>query len=402
MRSLRSVLTLILLVGLLAAGCDQGAGEETTVPTTLPASSTTAASTTATSGGSTTVPPTTTAASTTTTYVPPIERLWASPGTSVAAVSAEEAWAFGGEYYWSGIGHFLDGAWTWAWFTFDTDLWAFYGGPGSNHTVSGVAVAPDGTWWVAGPGGVFSGVFSSDGVEWTRRFDYAVSGVAVAPDGTVWIGGVDWRSGVDWLARWDGGSWVSVGSDSPEPPHIPEDSPCGPGPGVATSDGEVWMVGCVNGYEYMFRLLHYDGATLWEVVVDGTTLRDAGPWSPWYTWLDVEAAPNGGVWTLIRWRDTDDRQRWLLGRFDGEVWTTYTPPPFGETYRGGGPAMAVGPDGRVWFALEDGLLAFDGSDWTYHLQGQTVTDVDVAPDGTVWYIDEEGRIDEEGPHILGS
>ena len=397
MRSLRSVLTLILLVGLLGVGCDQGAGEETTVPTTLPASATTAASTTATSGGSTTVPPTTTAASTTTTYVPPIERLWASPGTSVAAVSAEEAWAFGTGIDWAGVAHFLDGAWAWAWLTFDTDPWAFTGGASFNQTVSGLAMAPDGTWWVAGPGGVFSGVISVDGVEWTRRFDYEAGGIAVAPDGTVWIGGIDW------LARWDGALWIPVGPNPQEPPHIPEDTPsgafCGSGPGVATSDGEVWMVAC----GYAFRLLHYDGATFWEVDVDvdGTTLRErdlgSGPSGLarqfHFDWLDVEAAPNGGVWTLMNWYETDDRRPWLLGRFDGEVWTTYTPPPFDVAHYGG-PAMAVGPDGRVWFADEDGLVAFDGSDWTYHLQGQTVTDVDVAPDGTVWYIDEEG------PHTL--
>ena len=351
-----------------------------------------------------TVVTTTMPGSTTTTWatvVPPLGVLWASSPRFVA-VSAEEAWAFGtwfplsarplpaiGTPDWAGVARFLDGAWAWAWFTRDTDLPGF---EAVGQAVSGLAVAPDGTWWVSGPGGVFSGVFSVDGVEWTRRFDYAAGGVAVAPDGTVWIGG--W----DWLARWEGGSWVSVGSDSPEPPHIPlYDSDwgtfCGPGPGVATSDGEVWMVACAE--RVFWRLLHYDGATLWEVDLDGTTLRDAGLGSPWYTWLDVEAAPNGGVWTLIRWRDTDDRQPWLLGRFDGEVWTTYTPPLEHEYTIGGvWPAMAVGPDGRVWFALEDGLLAFDGSDWTYHLQGQTVTDVDVAPDGTVWYIDWDGA------HIL--
>ena len=347
-------------------------------------------------------PTTTTVAPTTTTTVPPlgVEVLWASSPRFVA-VSAEEAWAFGGGSHWSGIAHFLDGAWAWAWLAFDTDLPGFeVQDPGLNvfqvvpQPASGLAMAPDGTVWVAGAGGVFSGVVSVDGVEWTRRFDYAAGGVAVAPDGTVWIGG--W----DWLARWDGGSWVSVSPDSPEPPHLPEDSHyaryCGPRSGVATSDGEVWMVACEDAS--LFWLLHYDGATLGGIERDGTTLRDADLWSGIFAWVDVEAAPNGDVWALFTTlRDAGDRWRelWLLGRFDGEVWTTYTPPLEHEYTIGGvWPAMAVGPDGRVWFADEDGLLAFDGTDWTYHLQVQTVTDVDVAPDGTVWYIDEAG------PHTL--
>ena len=381
MRSLRSVGTLILLVGLLAAGCDPGAGEETMVPTT-----------TTIAGGSAT-----TTAPTTTTTAPTLGvdhiRAWSPP---FVAVSAEEAWAFDTGIDWAGVARFRDGTWAWAWFTFDTDLPGF---EAVGQARSGLAVAPDGTVWVSGPGGVFS----FDGVEWTRRFDYAAGGVAVAPDGTVWV------EGVGWLARWDGGSWVSVGTDSPEPPHIPEDSElgayCGPRPGVATSDGEVWMVECVTLYVPAFYLLHYDGATLWGVDVDGTTIRelteDTRPNTeetlPWYyTWLDVEAAPDGGVWTLMNYA-TGDREVWLLGRFDGEAWTTYTPPPFLKTtyhhegpYHLEGPAMASGPDGRVWFGADDGLLAFDGTDWTYHLQGQTVSAVDVAPDGTVWYVDQDG------------
>ena len=109
------------------------------------------------------------------------------------------------------------------------------------------------------------------------------------------------------------------------------------------------------------------------------------------TFVDVEAAPNGDVWALL---DPHDTGEWLLGRFDGEVWTTYTPPfEHGESWLIDG--MAVGPDGRVWFAPEDGLVSFDGTDWTTHLQGQEVLALDVAPDGTVWYIDEDGA------HTLG-
>jgi len=117
------------------------------------------------------------------------------------------------------------------------------------------------------------------------------------------------------------------------------------------------------------------------------------------TFVDVEAAPNGDVWTLL---DPQDNSQWVVARFDGEVWTTYTP-PFASTpsWAVSPGAVSVGPDGLVWFAV-NGLVSFDGTDWTYHIQGQAedgtpeVSAVDVAPDGTVWYIDEAGV------HILGN
>ena len=57
--------------------------------------------------------------------------------------------------------------------------------PTGDHRITGLAVAPDGTVWVATSGGVFS----FDGVEWIRRFDRPAGAVTVDEGGTVWIGG---------------------------------------------------------------------------------------------------------------------------------------------------------------------------------------------------------------------
>lgn len=75
----------------------------------------------------------------------------------------------------------------------------------------------------------------------------------------------------------------------------------------------------------------------------------------------------------------------LLARFDGEAWTTYDYLAWD---------IAVGPDGVAWFSGSDGLVSFDGTAWTNHIQGQQVRSVDVAPDGTVWCSDQDG------PHTL--
>ena len=109
-------------------------------------------------------------------------------GGSLVAVSAREMWAWNGSL----IGHLKDGA------------WAFY-----RLTVEGfvrqLALAPDGTVWAT----TDAGVFSFDGVEWTRRFDGPAGSLAVAPDGAVWIGtGDPGNSSGCRLHRWDGESWA--------------------------------------------------------------------------------------------------------------------------------------------------------------------------------------------------
>lgn len=124
----------------------------------------------------------------------------------------------------------------------------------------------------------------------------------------------------------------------------------------------------------------------------------------------IAAAPGGDeLWALGYLFLEDDEGNAsapprVIARFDGEGWATYDSP---SADLWGVWDLAVGPDGMVWFAIpEEGLVSFDETDWTYHLQGQTVTSVDVAPDGTVWYSDwypaEYGGSGEAGFHTLGS
>jgi hypothetical protein len=270
------------------------------------------------------------------------------------AVSAREVWTFG----WAAmgeIGHLKDGVWT------DWRLTA-YGG------VQQLAVAPNGTVWAA----TDIGGFSFDGEDWTRRFDSPVGSFGVGQDGTVWTCGWLDTHHHPWLARYDGESWLRV---DPYPEEQPSDySYCWL---AALPDGEVW----IDVQEWWSVWLgRYDGAT-WEeiqMIGDYPTTGDRS-----IMVAAFEGAPNGDLWISGWVPDTD---AWVLARFDGNAWTVHDQPSLGVA------GMAVGPDGTAWLAVEDGLISFDGTDWTYRIQGQwvLVSGVDVAPDGTVWYTDDQG------------
>jgi len=360
----------LLIVVLWLLGRD-GAVEETTVPTTLAAPTTTAVTTTTAVRGIVAAP------------IPAEDASLWSDGPLVA-VSAGEAWTVMSTPEGDLIGHLEDGAWTFWHITAseeeESGLVRFY-------LMRGLAVAPDGAVWAA----TERGVFSFDGVEWTRRFDDPATAVAIDEGGTVWISGslyLAGRWGESWLARWDGESWERVRW----PPGASPES----GGWVAMAalpGGEVWVTvrswGCDTG-----PLMHYDGTTLEAVQVTDRPFLLGGSYA-----FEVEAAPNGDLWVggflggnpgavgMETWTEPP-----VLARFDGEGWTVYDSPPYDPT---GGCHntlldLAVGPDGVVWWASGSSLASFDGTEWTTHIEGRWVHSVDVAPDGTVWYADEYG------------
>jgi hypothetical protein len=349
----------ILVLGLLAAGCDQGVVEETTVPTTLPTTSTTLATTT--TGPITTI----TGAASTTTAAPtttiPLLEIVAAPipaegdywPVGLEAISAREAWTFG--YFGDLIGHLEDGIW---------EYWRVTGG----GIAFGLAVAPDGTVWSA----TSIGVFSFDGANWTRRFDDLVIGVIVDEGGTVWV------SNGMWLAQWDGESWVRR---DPTPPDLPGGSSAAM---AALPDGDMWIAST----GWWNTVIRYHGDTVEEVHIGdypdpwpATALGPVGVFA-------LEAAPNGDMWVggIL-----DGSFEFVVARFNGEAWTIYDWPfPDPSDLADSLADMAMGPDGVLWFAFQGGLASFDGTEWTTWVEGQYVYAVDVAPDGTVWVSDEQG------------
>jgi hypothetical protein len=297
------------------------------------------------------------------------------------------------------IGHLEDG--TWKLYRLDH--------PSNWITrILGLAVAPDGTAWVA----TNAGVFSFDGAEWTRRFDGPAGAVVVDDGGTVWIGGertpttppssIEDMPSMLWLARWDGASWERM-DDASEQPSL----------GVAAlmavlPNGEAWIR--EGGREMWARpeLLRYDGTTLADPPDERGFAAAA---------VALEAAPNGDLWAgaycspgeylapgyfppeaplgnggcvptgtgVFPPEFLNSDPAVVLGRFDDEAWTAYEA-PFTDRLLD----IAVGPDGVVWFASDGGLGSFDGTEWVTRIEGPSVWSVDVAPDGTVWYTDSDG------------
>jgi hypothetical protein len=354
-------LGLVLLSGVLWVLGRDGAVEEATVTSTLPASSTTVATTT--TGPITT---TTWAASTTTTAaLPGIEAFAAFVGhpglgtVGLMAVSAGEVWTVGGV---GGggqpglIGHLEDGVWT---------HWRL-----AHYQVNGLAVAPDGTVWIASN----SGGFSFDGVEWTRRFDDPAGSVGVDRGGTVWIGG-PLQDNRLWLARWDSESWVRVDPNPQAPPARGATSM------TVLADGDVWIVAPMAGWGGDL-VMRYDGTTTesvacWEYI-------DPCPG----VFTELAAAPNGDL-LVGGFANNIDRQ-YRVARFDGDAWTIWPAHDWPSAESMGASDMAAGPGGVLWFAFEGGLASVDGTEWTTRIEGPGVSAVDVAPDGTVWYSSETG------------
>ena len=297
----------LLIVVLWLLGRD-GAVEETTVPTTLAAPTTTAVTTTSAATTSSTSPSTIPAVLPRIVAAPVLAED-ALPDGPLVAVSAGEAWAVMStpEGMADLIGHLEDGAWTFWHTTASEEEESGRVGP---NTMWGLAVAPNGTVWAA----TDRGVFSFDGVEWTRRFDDPAAAVAVDEGGTVWITSGRYNdSGGVWLARWDGESWERV----QWPPGASE---FGPVAMAALPGGEVWVTGhgfgwgCDTG-----PLMHYDGTTLEAVEVDDRPFLLGGSYAS-----AVEAAPNGDLWVagfLGGNPGVSGTEPWteppVLARFDG-------------------------------------------------------------------------------------
>ncbi|HEY5186761.1 MAG TPA: hypothetical protein VIM19_18090, partial [Actinomycetes bacterium] len=278
------------------------------------------------------------------------------------------------------------------------------GRPGTFYpigNVGGIAVAPDGSPWIAVGtslltyrGGAWRSVVWPS--EWTV---VAVSNPMVAPDGVVWAG----LSSSDQAARERNLTLLRYDGTATRLPGLPFHPMSGRPELVMAADGSVWTSsGSVGdpGIAELGGLQRYDGTALRSVRPLGGTkdvpaLVAADPQGPvWAYLVDVEpvAGTTGQYWTGSR----------ALARFDGTAWTTFT-----GGLPDGIPTSMVAVKGVVWAVMAvpvpwetpgpvtTGLYRFDGTSWSPITVASnldlnldlSITDVLSAnPDGTVWVL----------------
>lgn len=239
-----------------------------------------------------------------------------------------------------------------------------------NH-LSSVAVADDGTVWVASNQGVsrfadgaWTTDTAADGLHSGQPQDFdehwpGVTSVAVADDGTVWAGGAL----EDGLWVFDGQQWQTKTREGVAPDGVNA---------VATAQNTVWVATDegVAGFDDADWTIHpgeglpgrrvlsvsvADDGTVWAATDDGVTAYDGGQWT---------AAPTEGLPTthINAVAPADDDTLWAatpkgLARFDGEEWITYTAADGLAADHVN--AVTVADDGTVWAATNAGVAAFD-------------------------------------------
>jgi hypothetical protein len=275
------------------------------------------------------------------------ERAWASePRTptwvdrEALAVSADEVWLLGGGGLWHVTGEGL---------TRDP------------VEASDLAIAPDGTVWAAGPGGV---AYRADG-GWVVADGGPADALVVDGAGTVWLGGAG--CAVETLRR-DGATWVRT-------PIAP--GPCpGDGDSIGTlgidREGDLWATA---GDPFRGWLGRLDGSS-WQGVGE-LAGRPIG-----IAWI-VGADASGDLWAMFRQPDEvygSTRVR-HLARFDGTEWAiAQLPDPSA--------GASVGSDGALWASADRGPARLEGTGWAYPYEGFGLPSmrVAVARDGTVFLV----------------
>ena len=290
------------------------------------------------------------------------------------------------------------------------------------NEVADLALAPDGTVWVATRGGV---------VRWDPAVPVPVvygendglpaadvNQIAVAADGTVWAAGHRWVAYLDQ-------TWQSVEADDPSPWTLVAD----PTGGVWTEGDEQLVHINRNGIERI-RLPEMMGlsSSVWIAVdgagrvyaVDAIYVEEAvnsdvvyiyeeGTWREFTTlaWpsggtysnivTNIAIAPNGTLW-ISTTSDSDPEPGGSPARgvasFDGEVWTTYTT---ADGLAADAGIVEAAPDGTVWVVHSGAVSRFDGDTWTaYDVAASPRSGAVGGSDGSLWLGTNNGIIHFDG------
>jgi hypothetical protein len=224
---------------------------------------------------------------------------------------------------------------------------------------------------------------SFDGSTWrVHRVDEPPHGSFIGPleaGGALWLASSDdWTVAGSWtLERYDGSRWQVLASLPVVPAFL----------GVAAT-GDVFTIGWPSWGDPSWSLQRYrDGA-----------------------WHEVEIEPEvpTGGWTLgadgTLWSHTPvggpDQQ--VLGRLEGDVWTTWGEQAVGEFDANLPVGYVAAPDGALWIAEKvrtlgqfeppvtcQGVARFDGTRLERFLESLCIRFIDVGPDGSAWLLADE-------------
>ena len=244
-------------------------------------------------------------------------------------------------------------------YRFDGERWVLALPAGGAEWVCDMALAVDGTPWIATCGGFHAyggGLLHREGDQWQAitTKDGLVSNdltaVALRPDGVIAVGS---DRGI---SVWQDDRWRTLRAG---PTLVPVTG------AAVTPDGVAWFA---------------FGDDHWQATGDGLARFDGESWQT-LTAAEglpvpenvrvLEVAPDASLWASGGCR---------LGRLRGAVWeAVVTCDPLDGNIR----HLAFAPDGAVWFATEWSVLRLDGEDLTRY-ENQLPMALTAAADGTVW------------------
>jgi hypothetical protein len=286
------------------------------------------------------------------------------PGV-LLGVSATEAWGASVD---TGLWHVHDGATT-----------VPIAGPHPAGQIWDLARMADGTLAVATDEGV---ALLRKG-HWTMLTGTAARSVAFAPNGAIWV-----AAGANWRFTGDSGTFQTtlasfrLDGRAPERSALFSLTTAGPPHLALGLDGAAWIgAGGERG-----SLDRFDGSR-WE---SESPLGEPGVWAD--PIQDVAVAPSGDVWVALDVPDHEGDRSWALARYDGTSWTVYRPADgLANPGRLLGPGdLTIAPAGSIWVTTDQGLVRFDGDQWSRPLGGSDVRAISFAPDGTLWALGPTG------------
>lgn len=288
----------------------------------------------------------------------------------------------------------------------------------ANDQVSCIAVDQDNVKWfgcreyIGYPNFYIGGLSRFDGVSWKTytvedglSYDGVLS-LAVGSDNVLWIG--TWNG----LTRFDGSSWARFTEEDGQ-------LPCQAVQAIAEGEDATIWIGTQQG------LARYDGAfhdvslyvewmdlvTPYQLVVDldnvkwfgskvgGIASYDGNKWRNYteelgltYTRVNsIAVGPDN-----VKWFATGDKG---LLRYDNHTWVAYTTEN-SDLPRNSVTAVEVDKDNVVWITIYEGVMSFDGVNWTlYPIEAEesSINDlIAVGPDNVKWFGAREGLVRFDG------